>query len=121
MTDLQNKRLEKFIQERDTLHVVIETFTQSPTEEAKLFRIPAQAQYDSANTIIQCIEEGKPFIASWYACSPEIYTAMALPWYSLTSMGFTNALSPDILAGEIDGSGRLDPYSYSAHRYDSPL
>ena len=33
MTDksLQKKRLEKFIQERDMLHIIIETFTQSPT------------------------------------------------------------------------------------------
>ena len=59
------------------------------------------------NKIIRCVEEGKPFLASWYACSPEIYTAMNLPWYNLTSTGFTGALSPTTLEGEIDGCERL--------------
>ena len=109
MTDksLQKKRLEKFIQERDVLHAVAKTFTQSPTAEAKLYGIPTEAQVDNYNRIIRCVEECKPFIASWYACTPEIYTAMNLPWYTFLSPAFTGALSPTTLESEIDGSERL--------------
>lgn len=109
MTDksLQKKRLEKFIQERDMLHIIIETFTQSPTEETKLYEIPSEAMFITYNKIIRCVEEGKPFLAGWYACSPEIYTAMNLPWYNLTSTGFTIGASPTTLENEIDGCERL--------------
>src|SRR4030042_2850090 len=109
MTDksLQKKRLEKFIHERHLFHAVAKTFTQSPTAEAKLYGIPTEAQVDYYNRIIRCVEEGKPFIASWYACAPEIYTAMNLPWYTFLSPAFTGALFPTTLESEIDGSERL--------------
>ncbi len=103
---MTEKRLERFIQERDTLHIMVETFTQSPTPDSKLYMVPTKAFVDHHNEIIRCVEEGKPFIASYFACAPELYTAMELPWYTFLTPAFTGAVTPT-LPDEIDGSEKL--------------
>ncbi|TET73676.1 MAG: 2-hydroxyacyl-CoA dehydratase [Dehalococcoidia bacterium] len=103
---MSDKRLEKLIQERDVLDVMVKAFTQSPTADDKLSTDLAKVEIDHHNEIIRCAEEGKPFIFSYFACAPEIYTAMDLPWYSFLSLAFTGALSPT-LKDDIDGSEKL--------------
>jgi len=105
-TDRQKRSLEKFIQERDVLDVMVKTLTQSPTADDKLSAPLAQVEIEHHNEIIRCVEEGKPWIISYFACEPEIYTAMDLPWWSFMSLPYTGALSPT-LKDDIDGSERL--------------
>jgi benzoyl-CoA reductase/2-hydroxyglutaryl-CoA dehydratase subunit BcrC/BadD/HgdB len=105
--ELQRKRLQKFIQERDVLHAMVEAFTKSPTAEEKLYRMLTEVYVDHHNEIIRCVEEDKPFIASYFACAPEIYTAMNLPWYTFLTPAFTGAISEPVLEAEIDASEKL--------------
>ena len=105
--ELQRKRLEKFIQERDMLHAMVQAFTQSPTAEEQLYAGLTKVYVDHHNEIIRCVEEGKPFVASYFACAPEIYTAMDLPWYTFLTPAFTGAISEPTLSAEIDGSEKL--------------
>jgi benzoyl-CoA reductase subunit B len=102
----QQKRLEKLLKEREIIDVMVKAFTQSPTADDKLSTELAKVTLEHFNRIINCVEEGKPFIYSYYACSPEIYAAMDLPWYSFLELPFTGALLPT-LQDDIDGSDRL--------------
>ena len=102
----QQKRLEKLLKEREIIDVMVKAFTQSPTADDKLSTELAKVTLEHYNRIIKCVEEGKPFIYSYYACSPEIYAAMDLPWYSFLELPFTGALLPT-LQDDIDGSDRL--------------
>jgi len=103
----QMKRLEMFRREHDLVRGMSETLCQSPSEETRLYEIFIKAQTDLYNRIIRCAEEGEPFISSWFACAPEIYTAMDLPWYTLMSPAVTGALTPAVLESEIDSSEKL--------------
>jgi hypothetical protein len=103
---MQQKRLEKLLREHEILDLMVKTFTQSPTADDKLNTDLAKVTLEHHDRIIRCVEEGKPFIYSYYACAPEIYAAMDLPWYSFLELPFTGALLPT-LQDDIDGSDRL--------------
>jgi len=103
---MQQKRLEKLVKEREIIDVMVKAFTQSPTADDKLSTELAKVTLEHHDRIIRCVEEGKPFIYSYYACSPEIYAAMDLPWYSFLELPFTGALLPT-LQDDIDGSDML--------------
>ena len=103
---MQQKRLEKLLKEHEILDLMVKAFTQSPTADDKLNTDLAKVTLEHHDRIIRCVEEGKPFIYSYYACAPEIYAAMDLPWYSFLELPFTGALLPT-LQEDIDGSDRL--------------
>jgi len=88
------------------LHTMVSTFLQSPTGETSLEGIMTKRYVDHHNEIIRCVEEGKPFIASYFASAPEIYAAMDIPWYTFLTPAFTGALFPT-MEGDIDGSERF--------------
>lgn len=101
--EAQERRLAKFIQERDDYKVVAETFGQSPTGEEKLYAPLAKVYLDHHNQIIDCAQTGKPFIASYFQCEPEIFVAMDLPWYTFLTPTFMGSLNPTLEA-EIDAT-----------------
>jgi hypothetical protein len=103
---LQEKRLEKLLREHEILELMVKAFTQSPTEDDKLNTELAKVTLEHHDRIIRCVKEGKPFIYSYYACAPEIYAAMDLPWYSFLELPFTGALLPT-LQDDIEGSDKL--------------
>jgi benzoyl-CoA reductase/2-hydroxyglutaryl-CoA dehydratase subunit BcrC/BadD/HgdB len=101
--DIQERRLAKFKQERDDYELVSQTFGQSPTGEEKLYAPLAKVYLDHHNEIIRCAEEGKPFIASYFQCEPEIFVAMDLPWYTFLTPTFMGSMNPTLEA-EIDAT-----------------
>ena len=104
--DKQKRRLERFIKERDEYEQVAKAFGKTPTGSDKLYASLTQAYVDHHNEIIKCVEEGRPFIASYYACEPEIYVAMDLPWYTFLTPAFMGALSSGG-AGDVEASESL--------------
>jgi benzoyl-CoA reductase subunit B len=53
--------------------------------------------------ILDCVENDKPFIASYYCLAPEIYTAMDMPYYMVLQTPFLASSAPHIL-DDIDAS-----------------
>ncbi len=64
------------------LQVGIDHLGQSSSDTSRLNKILLEAMVEYNQKIMTAHEEGKPFIASYYAYAPEIYAAMDLPWYS---------------------------------------
>ena len=104
--DKQKRRLQTFIEERDSFNELAKAFGQSPSGTDKLYAPLTEAYIEQHNAIITCAQEGKPFVASYFGCQPEIYVAMDLPWFTLTSPTFSNAMSPT-MGDEIDASVSL--------------
>ena len=97
------RRLAKFIAERDSYEAMAKAFGQSPSGTDKLYAPLTEAYVEQHNAVIRAAENGEPFVASYYGCQPEIYVAMDLPWYTFLTPVFTNAMDPN-LGNEIDAT-----------------
>lgn len=89
--------LERFKQDRDALQLALGGMEESQSPDKQLTASLVRAILHNYNSIIECAEEGKPFIANSYANAPEIFTAMDLPWYSLSQLPIMPTSEPYIL------------------------
>ena len=101
---MQEERLVLLRKEYEIIGQMVKFLTE--TSDDKLSTEMAQVSLDGYKRIIECAEQGKPFIYSVYACAPEILNAMDLPWYTFFELPFTGALLPN-LQQDIEGSDRL--------------
>jgi benzoyl-CoA reductase subunit B len=74
----------------------------------KLQLLLLEAKIQNTRKTIECIENKLPFISSWYAYAPEIYTAMDLHWYCLTVPAtFGQLAKDDLLIDILEETDRL--------------
>ncbi len=103
----ETKAVKRFRDELGWSKFLLERLEESATDEQTKLNVPLlRASVENQERIISCIEEGKPFIASFFACAPEIYTAMNLPWYCFMAAPFFAASSPFIL-DDVDECERI--------------
>lgn len=76
------------------------------TEEDEINRMVLQAVMDNYDTITHCADEGKPFVASWFAYGGEMLTAMDIPWWMFAQTAFLGIEAPHVL-DDIDGGAQL--------------
>lgn len=79
---------------------------QSDSLDKQLTGRLARAIFESYDRVLDCKENGSPFIASSYGNAPEIFVAMGLPWYTLSVLPFLPVSEPYLL-DEIDEAERL--------------
>jgi len=91
------KGLERFRQDRDALELAVQALEQSEVPERKLSATLGKAILQSYDRIIECAEQGKPFIANTYANAPELFVALDLPWYTLSQMHIMPTSEPYML------------------------
>jgi benzoyl-CoA reductase/2-hydroxyglutaryl-CoA dehydratase subunit BcrC/BadD/HgdB len=91
------RSLARYKKERDWFKFLLETVKQLPTEEDRLQEKMLNILLDSKKTVIDCAENGKPFIAGYFCNAPEIFHAMNLPWYMLMETPFLAASAPFLL------------------------
>lgn len=93
--------LERFKQEREALQLYLRTLGQSSSPEGELTRSLIESMLETSQRIIDCAEQGKPFIATSYGNAPELLVALDLPWYPLLLVTYLPTRQPFILE-EID-------------------
>jgi benzoyl-CoA reductase subunit B len=98
--------LERFKQDRDILRAAVQALEESPSPDTQLTAKLAEAILDNYSRIIDCAENGKPFVASSYGNAPELFVALGLPWYTLALLPFLPMAEPYLLA-DIDEAERL--------------
>ncbi|NQT47485.1 MAG: 2-hydroxyacyl-CoA dehydratase [Chloroflexi bacterium] len=104
--EMRLKGIERFREERDWYNFLIEQMKLVPTEEMELSSRVTQMVVDAYDRMIACVEEDKPFIASYFCCAPEIYTAMDIPWYMLMQTPFLSVSFP-FLMDDVDNSVKM--------------
>ncbi len=101
--------LKRYKEERDWFMFLLQTVEQLPGEENRLQEKLLHILLDSKNSVIECAEQGKPFIAGYFCNAPEVFHAMDLTWYMLMETPFLAASAPflteDIQAAEDMGLG----------------
>ena len=97
--------LERFKRDRDTMQLAVQGLEQGQSPERQLTVTLVKTMLESYNRIIECAEEGRPFIASSYANAPELFVALDLPWYTLSQIPYLPTAELHILE-EIDEAER---------------
>ncbi|MFO8010746.1 MAG: 2-hydroxyacyl-CoA dehydratase family protein [Dehalococcoidia bacterium] len=95
--------LRRYKEERDWFQFLLQTLEQLPGEENRLQEKLLHILLDSKNSVIECAEQGKPFIAGYFCNAPEVFHAMDLTWYMLMETPFLAASAP-FLVEDIQGS-----------------
>ncbi len=95
--------LERYRKERDDFRLLLHGLEADTSPDRQLTVIVVRAILDRYDTIIRCAEEGRPFIASYYANAPELFVAMDLPWYMLLQSVFL-PISEPFLPDDVDAS-----------------
>lgn len=88
--------LERFYQYRDRIKGFIAGIEQSPEPNPVLLKFFGLVLENDEKTI-DCIEQGKPLLSSWYGSAPEIYAALGIHYFCpvdniLAHQPFTNDL-----------------------------
>jgi benzoyl-CoA reductase/2-hydroxyglutaryl-CoA dehydratase subunit BcrC/BadD/HgdB len=103
---VKQKSLARYKQERDWFALLYDAAKQMPGEEARLQEKLLTICLDSKQTVVDCVENDKPFIAGYFCNAPELFHAMDLPWYMLMETPFLAASAPYLL-GDIEGAEHM--------------
>jgi hypothetical protein len=103
---VREKSLARYKQERDWFALLREGTKALPGEEGRLQEKLLTILLDSKETVVDCVENEKPFIAGYFCNAPELFHAMDLPWYMLMETPFLAATAP-YLASDIEGSENM--------------
>jgi benzoyl-CoA reductase/2-hydroxyglutaryl-CoA dehydratase subunit BcrC/BadD/HgdB len=80
--------VERMIEEIGLIEMFVKLQEDNPEEFSDLIIPIALTQLEDKKRTVECVEQGEPFLASWYACAPEIYTALDLHWYCIATGAF---------------------------------
>jgi len=106
------QELSMFIGELEAWKMVQQVLTTTGTSaESTLAAALASANNENLSEIVRCSREGDPFLLAYFACEPEIFRAMKLPWYTSLASAYVGALLPGHTA-EIDESETMFAKDY---------
>jgi benzoyl-CoA reductase subunit B len=100
------RQMERFKRDRDLLRLGLEAMESGASPEKDLTVRLGRAILRNYDEVIDCAENGRPFIASSYGNAPELFAALGLPWYTLAALPFLPMSEPDLIT-EIDEAERL--------------
>ena len=81
MDEKKEKSLSRMREEIAMFQPVLEVLKADPGEMGNLQAFLVENLIDNHKVIIDCVEQGKPFLASQFTNPVEILTAMDVPWY----------------------------------------
>jgi benzoyl-CoA reductase subunit B len=103
---VREKSLARYKQERDWFTLLYEGAKMMPGEEGRLQEKLLTILLDSKESVVDCVENEKPFIGGYFCNAPELFNAMDLPWYMLMETPFLAATAP-YLQSDIEGSENM--------------
>ena len=103
---VREKSLARYKQERDWFALLREATKLLPGEEGRLQEQLLTILLDSKETVVDCVENEKPFIAGYFCNAPELFHAMDLPWYMLMETPFLAASAPYLLS-DVEGAENM--------------
>ncbi len=103
---VKEKSLERYKQERDWFAILKDATKVMQGEEFRLQEKLLTILLDSKETVVDCVENDKPFIGGYFCNAPELFNAMSLPWFMLMETPFLAASAP-YLAQDIEGTEEI--------------
>ncbi len=106
MGSKDHPELARYTQEQEWFQFLREHVKNSEIPEQQLAGKTLTFLLEMYDRIIQGVEEGKPFIATYFCSAPEICTALDLPWYMVMQTPFMASSAPFLLE-DIDASEEM--------------
>ncbi len=103
---VKTQSLARYKEERDWFALLAEAAKQMPTSEGELQVKLLEILLDSKQTVVDCVENDKPFIGGYFCNAPELFHAMDLPWFMLMETPFLAASAPYLL-NDIEGAEEM--------------
>jgi benzoyl-CoA reductase/2-hydroxyglutaryl-CoA dehydratase subunit BcrC/BadD/HgdB len=103
---VKKKALARYKEERDWFKILHDATKVMPGEEYRLQEKLLTILLDSKATVVDCVENEKPFIGGYFCNAPELFNAMNLPWFMLMETPFLAASAPYLMQ-DIDGSEEM--------------
>ena len=103
---VKKKSLARYKEERDWFKILHDATKVMPGEEYRLQEKLLTILLDSKKTVVDCVENEKPFIGGYFCNAPELFNAMNLPWFMLMETPFLAASAPYLMQ-DIDGSEEM--------------
>ena len=101
------RQLERTIEEIHQYEAILKLLQDNPDEMSHLHIPLVQDRLETARRTLECVEQDKPFIATWYTNAPEICTAMNLHWYCQVAGAFVSAMESPHTMEDLEGIDRL--------------
>jgi benzoyl-CoA reductase/2-hydroxyglutaryl-CoA dehydratase subunit BcrC/BadD/HgdB len=102
-----NRQLQRTIEDIHRYEAILKLLQENPDEMSHLHIPLVQDRLQNARETLECVEQGKPFLASWYSNAPEICTAMDLHWYCPVSGAFIAAVESPHAMEDLEGIDQL--------------
>jgi len=106
MTASKDRQIARYRKERDYFAEVYNMVKDLPGDDMKLYRMQTEILLSAKETIVDCVENDKPFIGAYFCNAPEMFSAMDLPWFMIMETSFLSTAS-DSLLGDIDSSEEM--------------
>ena len=101
------RQLQRTIEDIHRYEAILKLLQDNPDEMSHLHIPLVQDRLQHARQTLECVEQGKPFLATWYSNAPEICTAMDLHWYCQVAGAFVAAVESPHAAEDLEGIDHL--------------
>jgi benzoyl-CoA reductase subunit B len=102
-----SKRLERTREEIASFEAILALLQANPDELSHLHIPLVQDRLAGNRKTVECVEQGEPFIATWYTNAPEICTALDIHWYCQVAGAFGAAVEGLHTAEDLEGMDQL--------------
>ncbi len=99
--------LERTLEEIQNYGAILKLLQEHPDEMSHLHIPLVQDRLETARKTLECVEQGKPFVATWFTNAPEICTAMDLHWYCQVAAAFVSAVESPHMTEDLEGIDQL--------------
>jgi benzoyl-CoA reductase/2-hydroxyglutaryl-CoA dehydratase subunit BcrC/BadD/HgdB len=100
------KALKLYRDDKAYMQMLLDALSLDESEESEINQGVIKAVLDKYDEVLDCAENDKPFIASWFAYAAEIFTAMGVPWWMFPQTAFLGIEAPHV-QDDVDGAERL--------------
>ncbi len=97
------RSVERYKQERDWFATLADAAKYMPGPEGELNVKMFDILLAAKQAVVDCVENGDPFIGGYFCNAPEIFHAMGLPWFMIMETPFMASSAPH-LADDIEGA-----------------
>jgi hypothetical protein len=84
----EDKGLRRIREDLEWSAALLKDIEKLPHEETKLWKPRLRAQIEECEKTIDCVEEGKPLLASYWSICPELYRAMDIHYFCIQGHHF---------------------------------
>ncbi len=106
LTDKETKSLRRFREELEWYRAVFEEMDKADPEETRLYRYLLDAQAETYEKTIACVEERQPLLASYWSICPEVYRAMDIHHFGIQAHHYQRSQA-EFLMQDLDECDRL--------------